>query len=243
MELPDPLTREPREPDVGSPEDWDRIERALGFSDFDPARRERLWRWIGQIFHLYLRDEDIPDVRSANTLRALAALKRHAVRLFVDLSPSGRLGRDSFLPEQPIVDPEDAPTDRELDELDGWALAFLSGVILPEPKRKELLERIAELISAVDEATKSMPQDKGGRSKDWRIQGAIKALARLYSEVSGRRPGISRSSSDELGGPFFRFVKACLETYAPHRIWSDEALAKKIQRVLKIKHWRPIIAM
>jgi hypothetical protein len=139
MELPDRLKRGPCEPDIGSPEEWNRIEKALGFDDFDARRREDLWRRIELIFHLYLRDEDIPDVRPANTLRALAALKRHAVRLFLDVSPSGRLGRDSFLREQPIVDPEDAPADRELDELDGWALAFLSTVILPDDKRKELL--------------------------------------------------------------------------------------------------------
>jgi hypothetical protein len=244
MELPDPSKREAREPDVGSPEDWDRIEEALGFYDFDPRRREDLWRRIDLIFSLYLRHEDIPDVRPANTVRALAALRRHAVRLFVDLSPSGHLGRDSPFRVQPIVDPDEAPADSELNDLDEWALAFLSTAILSYAKRTELLERIAELISTVDEMAKSMPQDKGGRRTDRRIQGFIKELACLYSEVSGREPGISRSPiSDEPGGPFFRFVKACLETYAPHRVWSDEALAKKIQRVLKIKHWRPVIAL
>ena len=98
VELPD----EPCEPYVGSPEDWNRIERALGFDDFDPRRRERLWRWIDLIFSLYLRNEDIPDVRPANTLRALAALKRHAVRLFLDLSPSGRLGVIAFCASSPL---------------------------------------------------------------------------------------------------------------------------------------------
>jgi hypothetical protein len=83
MQLPDPLTREPCEPDIGSPEDWGRIERALGFKDFDLRRRERLWRWIRLIFNIYLSNDDIPDVRSANTRRALTALKRHALRLFV----------------------------------------------------------------------------------------------------------------------------------------------------------------
>jgi hypothetical protein len=111
VQLPDRHTREPSEPDIGSPEDWNRIERALGFKDFDAQRRERLWRSIDLIDLLYFRHDDIPDVRPANILRALAALKRHAVRLFVDLAPSGRLGRDSFLREQPILDPEAAPAD------------------------------------------------------------------------------------------------------------------------------------
>src|SRR5262249_47513771 len=36
----------PSAPDVGTPEDWERVEKALGFKDFDPRRRERLWRDI-----------------------------------------------------------------------------------------------------------------------------------------------------------------------------------------------------
>jgi hypothetical protein len=244
MELPDPLTRAPREPDVGSPEDWKRIERALGFKDFDPLRRERIWRWLDLIDLLYFRHDDIPDVRPANTQRALAAVKRHAVRLFVDLSPSGRLGRDSFLREQPILDPEDAPADRELDELDGWALAFLSIEILPRDKRLSLLEGLAELISAADSMIAEVPNDKGGRAKDWRIKGAIHELGRLYKEMSGKEPGISRDPvTREPGGPFFRFVKACLQTYSPERVKSDEALAKTIQRVLRIKSWQRRIAL
>lgn len=246
MQLPDPLTREPYEPEVGSPEDWDRIEKALGFSDFDPRRRERLARDIGLIFSIYLRNDEIPDVRPANTRRALAALKRHALRLFVDLSPGGYLGRDSFLREQqPFVDPEDAPKDRELSELDEGAMVELALVILPRERKTELLEGIAELITAVDEAAQTVANDKGGRGRDWRIQGLIKGLARLYAEVSPRKPGISRTPTrGEPGGPFFRFVKACIQTYAPHRTKkTDEALAKAIQRVLKIKKWKTILAL
>jgi hypothetical protein len=244
MQLPDPLTRKPCEPNVGSPEDWSRIEKALGFSDFDPRRRERLWRWIDLIFCIYLRNEDIPDVRPANTLCALAALRRHAIRLFVDLSPSGRIGRDSFLREQPIVDPDSAPKDRKLKELDEWAMAFLSIEILSDAKRKALLEGLAELISEVDKAFEGGAKDKGGRPRDWRIQGLIKELARLYAEVSGREPGISRTPlRSKPGGPFFRFIKACLQTYAPHRVKDEEALAKTIQRVLKIKKWQSTIAL
>jgi hypothetical protein len=123
-------------------------------------------------------------------------------------------------------------------------MVSLSLLILPDAKRKELLERIAELISAVDEAAKSVPNDKGGKGRDWRIQGLIHELARLYHEVSGNEPGISRDPfSAEPGGPFFRFVKACLQTFTPHRIKSDEALAKTIQRVLSIKNWQNVIAL
>ena len=244
MQVPDPLAREPCEPDLGSPEDWDRIEKALGFDDFDPRRREDLCRRIDLISHLYFWHEDIPDVRPANMRRALAALKRHAIRLFVDLSPSGRLGRDSIFREQPIVDPDEAPKDCELDELDEWAMLSASMVILPDAKRKQLLEGIAELITAVDHAAQTIPADKGGRGRDWRLQGFIRELARMYTEVAGRTPGVSRTPLDaEPGGPFFRFVKTCLQMYAPHRVKDDEALAKTIQRVLKVKKWQSVIAL
>jgi len=222
-----PMEREPYEPDVGSPEDWARIEKALRFDDFDPRRREDLWRWIDLIFHLYFWREDIPDVRPANMRRALTALKRHAIRLFLDLSPSGRLGRDSIFREQPIVDPDEAPKDRELDELDEWAMLSASLVILPDAKRKQLLEGIAELITAVDHAAQIIPADKGGRGRDWRLQGFIRELARMYTELASQTPGISRTPLDaEPGGPFFRFVKTCLQMYAPDRMKDDEALAK-----------------
>jgi hypothetical protein len=96
-----------------------------------------------------------------------------------------------------------------------------------------------DLMSAVDKAAEGCPKDKGGRGTDWRIKGAIRELARLYTEMSGRAPGISRTPlRGKPGGPFFRFVKACLQTYAPKRVTSDEALAKTIQRVLRIKNWR-----
>jgi hypothetical protein len=247
VQLPDPLTREPREPDVGSAEDWNRIEKELGFSNFDPRRREWLSRWIDLLFSIYLRDADIRDVRPADMRRALAALKRHATRLFVDLSPSGRLLQDSFLREQPFLNPNDAPKDKQLDEGAEGAMVDLSLLILPSAKRKQLLKRIAELITAVDKESQKVPKDRGGRGSDWRMKGFVKELSRLYAEVSGRKPGVSKTPlGARPGGPFFRFVKACLQIYAPHRLKddeNDEALAKTIQRVLKIKNWQRTIAL
>jgi hypothetical protein len=117
-------------------------------------------------------------------------------------------------------------------------------VILPSDKRKQLLEGLAELITAVDQAAPTIPEDKGGRGRDWRMQGFIHLLARLYAEETGKQPGISRTPlGGKPGGPFFRFVKACLQTYAPHRMKNDEALAKQIQRVLNIKNWHRTIAL
>ncbi len=64
--------QEPREPDIGLPEDWEQIEKALGFTDRDPARRDRLWRELRLIWMLYLGSGDIsPDIRPSDVWMAL----------------------------------------------------------------------------------------------------------------------------------------------------------------------------
>jgi hypothetical protein len=212
---------------VGTPEDWQRIECELGFKDFDARRRDRLWRELASIFRLYFDPTQPPDVRPGNYRRALEALERHAVRLFVDLSPSGRLegsvdgtfaGIISDRP--PVCEPDDVPTDG-LNELDRWALAYLSLEIRPSAKRRALLAALAELIAAAGKAKNALPEDAGGQARNWRIQGAIYELAELYAELSGKKPGLSRyppgPRRGQPTGPFFRFVKACFDTFAPAR--------------------------
>jgi hypothetical protein len=232
---------EPCEPDLGTPEDWERIERALGFEDFDPRRRERLWRDLAVIFNVSLSDErmGVPNVRAANYRRALQVLRRHAVRLFVDLSPSGDLGGsvegtiDGVLHRRPVCDPEDAPTDG-LNELDQGALVLLSLEILPHDKLQALLEGLAELIAAVDRGSEALPRDRGGQHGDQALHAVIFHLARFYNDKSRRKPGVSRHwDTGQPSGPFFRFVQDCLQIFEPNRARSDEALAKTIQRVLK----------
>jgi hypothetical protein len=159
-EIPEP---EPCEPDLGTPEDWKRIEEELEFEGFDPRRREHLWRDIAEIFNACLADErmGVPDVRPANYRHALQTLRRHAVRLFVDLSPSGDLigsgdgTIEGVLQHLPVCDPEDAPPDG-LNELDQGAMVFLSLDILPSDKHRALLEGLAELIAAVDQRSKAL---------------------------------------------------------------------------------------
>lgn len=41
---------------------------------------------------------------------------------------------------------------------------------------------------------------------DEALDGLILRLGQLYRETTGRKPGLSRSSAGEPGGPFFRFV-------------------------------------
>jgi hypothetical protein len=269
------VDREPEEPYVGTAEDWRLIEEALGLKDFDPGRRERLWWDLSMIFRQYPRAEDAPpEVRPSNYRHALDALRRHTVRLFADLSPSGYLfpppgGPVRLSRGREIYDPETLPAEG-LSDLDLWALAYLSRQILSYNKQQALLAGLAELIAEVDKLKEGLPSDKGGRGRDNRIQGLIYELAQLYRELSGRKPGLSRyppthPKGGQPGGPFFRFVKLCLHTFQPEeadlaeassvgkarpgekrRLSShgdedhDEALAKTIQRVLKVKHWNRV---
>lgn len=264
------VDREPEEPDVGTAEDWRLIEKELGLRDFDPSRRERLWWDLDRVFGRV--EYAPPEVRPANYHHALDALRRHTVRLFADLSPSGYLfpppdgPRIRLSRRIEICDPDTLPAEG-LNELDLWALAYISREILPD-KRQALLAGLAELIAETDKMREGLPSDKGGRGRDNPTQVLIYELAQVYREWSGKKPGLSRyppthSKSGEPTGPFFRFVKLCFRTFRAEvadlvkvsdigktrpgnnrRLPShgdddqDEALAKRIQRVLKVKHWR-----
>ncbi len=261
--------REPIEPDIGTPEDWARIEHELGCKDFDPKRREGLWRDLALIFNLYSTPAELrlPRPRPSNYGRALEALKRHAVRLFADLSPSGQLpapfnGKFQSILDggRQICDPDALRADG-LNDLDQWALAYLSRELLPFPRRQALLQDLAEVIAEADKLMRGLPQDKGGRRRDDDFQALMYELAGLYRQWSGKKPALSRRPPigrrrGEPGGPFFRFVKACLQTFAPDRVKTEgereddgetpsaekkrnEALAKTIRRVLSTKRWPP----
>jgi hypothetical protein len=221
------VDREPEEPDVGTAEDWRLIEEALGFKDPDPGRRERLWRDLSMIFRQYPPVADAPPaVRSSNYHHALDALRRHAVRLFADLSPSGRLLPP---PDGPrirqsrgieVCDPETLPAEEGLSDLDLWTLAYLSREILPYDKQQALLAGLAELIGEVDKWKEGLPSDKGGRPMDYRTRGLIYELAQLYHEWSGRKARRStypptHPKYGQPTGPFFHFVKLCLHTFSP----------------------------
>lgn len=238
MKLPELTAHELREPEIGLPEDWERIEEALRSAGHDPPPREKLWRELRLIWALYLGSGDIsPDIRPSAVRAALSALKCDAARLFFDLEPSGELTKpageafEEILNERTVFRIDDPPAIKPEDRR---ALAYASHYLVPS--RQALLGTLAELISAVDEARAMLPADMGGRQEDWRLQGTIRALARFYKRSTGRNPGISRPpTGGEPSGPFFRFVVTFLQTFAPDRATalSGDALAKAIQRTLK----------
>jgi hypothetical protein len=223
--------RVPGEPDVGSREDWDIIEQALGFKDFDPQRRRLLWGRLQTIVSLYYgwgppgRVHEplaqVDKVRPAHSKAALGVLKNHATRLRLYLGAE---------PEEPW------PTD-ELGELDGWALGvFLRDhyLMMSKRNRSALTNRLTELIGLIDNTRQSLSEDKGGRPRDFKLHPVIYHLADLYREHTGEAPGISLDPiKRQYHGPFLRLVKTVLKVYAPDQLKADSALAGDIRRVLE----------
>lgn len=231
-----PLEPGAAEPEIGTPDDWDRLERELGFTDHDPVHRNQLSRELRLIWQLYLGSNDpSPDIRVSAVRMALRNVKQDTARLFLDLEPSGELTRPAGGRYEDILHPrtvfriEDPPT---ISPDDRAALLYVSHYIAP--KRRELLTLLAELMTKIDRVTASLPPDRGGPRRDWRLYGTIHALGELYRTYTGKKPGVSRHGiTEKPSGPFFRFVRAFLAVFAPDRAdaLTDDALAKAIQRV------------
>ena len=247
------------EPDVGSPEDWACIEEALGVKDFDPVQRMMLRYSIRSPFRVYIKTPALAalweglEFRQANLIRALDRLEQDTRRLRNDLSFWVAEDDDAFAE---VYANATAYSDEELNKrLDALTLANAAKSVLKMPftnvkdneafihcvdcllahdKRNALLARLDELIADVDNARRRLGRDEGGRKNDWRLQMTIESLALVYFDTTGKTPGLSRSPLDrEVGGPFFRFVKAAFRVYAPHRLKGDEALVKWIKKARK----------
>jgi hypothetical protein len=219
--------REPGKPDVGSREDWDIIEAALGFKDFDAQRRTMLSRQLKTLVNIYFRPgPQLHELRPGHHQSALGVLRHHAARLRVYLAPE--LGKPF-------------PTD-ELGELEVLALTvFLRGHYwtVSERNRNALVNLLTELIGLIDNALQSLPEDKGGRTPDEPLRLLIYELADLYWRRTGKRPGISRDNyKRQYCGPFMRLVSRVLKVFIPDQLKDDDALAGDIRRVLK--WWRKV---
>jgi hypothetical protein len=215
---------EPGEPELGSQEDWEIIEAALGFKGFDPQRREALHRQLQTTVKLYYPrlGKRRHELRPAHFQTALGVLRNHADRLRCYLGAA-----------------EPWPTD-ELSEWDDLALGvFLCDhyLMVPRCKRNALLARPSELIGLIDHGLQSLSGDKGWRPRNEPLQLLICHLADFYRQSTGKRPGISWNVYDQQsGGPFLRFVSRALKVFAPDQVKDDNALGADIKRVLQ--WWR-----
>lgn len=243
--LEDIARKPPKEPEIGAPEDWERIEEALGYKGADPERRERLCRDLLLISELYYGPGGrMPEVRARHVDRALTVLRGHAAALQAHLW-WGRTGAkiESFEELlEPLDDPPEPPDDG-LDELDSWAMFYIGSELLPAEKQQTLLDGLGELIAAVDAAKKTLPEDKGGRPRNRQLRGMIHELARYYARHTGGKARLSRDpTTGNPSGPFFRFVSTVLRVFVPDQVRSDDALYSEIRRTFRIKHWQPVPA-
>ena len=238
----------PREPpehlEIGAPEDWDRIEEALGYKGADPERRERLCRNLRLISDLYFGVYGrLPQVRAGNVDSALAVLRGHAAALQAYLWWGRTSKVKSF---EDLLKPSEAPSeppDDGLDELDRWAMSYIGCEILPREKQQALHDGLVELIAAVAAMKKALPEDKGGRPQNKQLHCMIYHLAEYYAQHTGREAKLSRDPiADNPSGPFFRFVSTVLRVFVPDQVRADEALYSEIRRTLKMKHWQEVPA-
>lgn len=226
-----------------APEDWERIEEALGYEGADPERTKRLCQELLRISELYFGPGGrLPQVRAPNVDRALTVLRRHAAALQAHLW-WGRTGKVESFEDIDLLKPPDEPPQPPndgLDELGSWAMFYIGSEILPPEKQQSLLDGLAELLAAIDAAKKALPKDRGGPLQNRQLHGMIYDLARCYARHTGKKAGLSRNP--DPSGPFFRFVSTVLRVFVPDQVRSDEALHSEIRRTLKIKHWHPVPA-
>jgi hypothetical protein len=239
------ISREPpKEPEIGAPEDWERIEEALGYKSTDPERREQLCRKLLLISDLYFGPGGrMPQVRAHNVDSALAVLRGHAAALQAYLW-WGRTGKVESFEDllKPLDDRPETPDDG-LGELDRWAMFYIGSEILPRESQQALLDGLAELMAAVDAAKKALPEDRGGRPRNRQLHGMIYELAQYYERHRGRKAGLSRDPrTGNPSGPFFRFVSTVLRVFVPDQVRPDETLYSEIRRTLRIKHWQAVPA-
>jgi hypothetical protein len=243
--------------DLGTLEDWACIAHSLGLGDLQPEQRDALWARLGTIFRLYCAPND--DFRVANVTRALKRLEQDVERLRNDLSFYWPDKDDGWFAIY-----ETAASDEEIEERykaissnriawyearapmkisddrntwkDNEAFACSVDKLLPEGQRVAVVATLNKLMADINVYRQQLGNDKGGKLRDWRLEGAINALALVYYDHTRKWPGVSRNDRGVPGGPFLRFVKAVFQVFAPARLMGDEALVKLI-RAGKKRKW------
>ncbi len=193
---------------------WRDIEVTLGLGQPDAGLRRRVARYVSM--YLDSPEADIPQPRPGDMRKRFKQIQARAKALRDTLELEG---------------------DEHGTSKDAWAKAFAIWSLLTERKRKALSSSLSALVTEADEALRMLPQDKGGRQRDWPFYSLICALASAYEIATDRRPTITFVDLNGCyQGPFFDFVYAVLHHFAPQKDKTDLALGKTIQRALKI--WR-----
>ena len=205
---------QPGPPIIDLPEEaWREIEATLGLEKPDAGLRRRVARYVSM--YLYSPEADIPQLRPGDMRKRFKQIQTRAKALRDALELEG---------------------DEHGTSKDAWAKAAAIWSLLTERQRKALSSSLSALVTEADEALRMLPQDKGGRQRDWLFYSLICALASAYEIATDRRPTITLDPDGEYRGPFFDFVYAVLHHFAPQKDRTDLALGKTIQRALK--YWR-----
>lgn len=108
----------PKQPEIGTALDWERMEEALGYKGADPEPRQRLCRDLLLITNLYFGPGGrLPEVRARNVDRALDVLRGHAAALQAHLWWGRTPKVGSF---EDLLKPPDSRRSRRMTGLATW---------------------------------------------------------------------------------------------------------------------------
>lgn len=191
--------------DLFSPENIDRIIERVGIPA-DKAKRTYLLRELNEAVSQYHYFRAFPT--PATIRNRLATIEQTAHRLLKALEAEGNSGPEDAL----LIRLEGAADDEPKEE---WSTYGVSGCLRLVNAVRGIgsLQRWA--AHALAEVT--IEVKPRGKTPDTARQWFMAHLARIYRETFGRKPGVSRPpGGGPPGGPFVRFVDACLREMGEH---------------------------
>ena len=178
-----------------SPDDIERIIECVGFP-VEQAKRVILQRWLNWSVSNYRSDR--ADPTPANMRNRLAAIAKRAQSLLETLEVED----DSVA----LLVWLEIAADDEFTEEQATGLAS-GGQRLQEAVRGvQALQRWA--AGAMVDVKKNVK--RRGKTPDYAREIFMASSAKIYRYAFSRKPGVSRSSKGKPGGPFVRFIDACL---------------------------------
>ena len=183
-----------------SPEDIDRIIEHVGLP-VDRAKRVILQRWLNWSVPMYQSHR--ADPTPANMRDRLAAIAKRARSLLEALEVEGdtlsaSLGLSVWL---------------EMAADDAFTEEQPSGGASSRERLQEIVRGVQALQRWATEAMVEVKKEtkRRGKTPDDAREYFMASLAGIYQYAFGRKPGVSRSSKGgKPGGPFVRFIDACL---------------------------------
>ena len=109
----------------------------------------------------------------------------------------------------------------------------------------DVLTQAGQLFQVLDglftRALLNLPEDEGGRRKDWALHSLILQLKEIWEEGTAKKAGRSRHPhTREIEGPFVRFVRTCLTYLEPEKSYPSlgETISKLLQSETVPLNWK-----